>query len=902
MPLRPVSLAKTLSFTELPILEFLAPRVFKPWPKGLRNRKTYTTIQAGEEKATRLFLDRDSPHNVKHGRETSFGRELETLNVEVPATIKHPGTVVDQSFGGSVTYGSERSDSQPTGSWESGALTELPLSKVDQVPHGHGGFRNAYQNVWGSAPSLKPPRVAHNHAGVRPVSHEGAERLTEASTRWRERRTIRGLADRNIPCVRTKYIRSTPNGDSGLDVFSSSWSTDFTKLSRRFDGQLCKHKVPDTLRIRLAKQLVGRESIVQALDTASGEAFIAEWRALHTQERIALWPQIMLNALRKNPKSALKFLVTTCFEPLPPSYALSDSLEYIVCYYLYRVDNPATEDIDTLFRSIVQLLDHLEGGYLHLSQKTIFWLLSHLSTEQAEQFYTILNQHGQPIHENTLLNLMDKFARKGRTELAVEVLTKVSENGADFTKPQIESVCATLLQRRYRTSSDTMLSDSDIFATMLDLGLQPNIIFYNILLQNAIFAGDSDTPWQIHDMMLEIGINPDAYTYSILLNDAKLREDRPTVERILDIVKSSSITNEYIITDLLHAIFFLHEQDRRAGGVALNGRPFDHMLPLYNEYFDLEPLRHLMPEVYQDLIAPFDSIKMHPSKETLVVMLIALLRGFTNPNITPAWYEQFRKLVLDGHPDVMPLAESTHIYDAVIMSLGRWPGTLHLCTKVISDMFASYGENQNIDVQQADASPLSGDAVASSEQEELFTDSPFKHCQPSVRTWSILVKIFMDHQQPRAAEKVLSMMRSRGIAPNQVTWNSLAVGYARMQDISGTVNTIERLEHEGWVVDDVTMKGLQWIENQGALTQALQQKDSRRVGGLPSAENQRLEENVEEIIDTAGQVYQQEEDALRRTRESDRRLRKRLRKPLQPLNFGPGELVFPPKASHEAAG
>jgi hypothetical protein len=73
------------------------------------------------------------------------------------------------------------------------------------------------------------------------------------------------------------------------------------------------------------------------------------------------------------------------------------------------------------------------------------------------------------------------------------------------------------------------------------------------------------------------------------------------------------------------------------------------------------------------------------------------------------------------------------------------------------------------------------------------------------------------------------MMQRRGITPNQFTWNSLAIGYARLQDITSTVDVIDRFENEGWDVDNVIVSGLQVIENRGALKEALRQKDLRRA-------------------------------------------------------------------------
>jgi len=794
-------------------------------------------------------------------------------------------------------------------------------------------FRRAYEEIWGSERAMKrfPDMVALPREDTRDVvSTEKTERVQaivqgygrkarsepkvlrryvpiqadqlpyEAREGGRSLHRNRSIVRRTIRPVRTKYVRLTFGRNNHLESFSSLWTYYFTRLSRKYDSQLYEHRVPRSFRIRGV--VAGARSFARALYNASLQEVWEAWEVLPLTERKILWPQIMLGALRENPEWALKFLIAASSKPYAPNYAISDSLEYIVSHYLYEVQDPDAGSVAILFRTVIGLLASFDHYFFHLTQKTIFLLLSHISIDQAEHLYKTLVQRNHPIHENTILQFVHAFAKNGRTQLAVDVLRSFYNNGGDFTQPKVESVCATLLQRKFRGSSDGGMSDSEIFGLLLDLGLRPNIIFYNILLQNAVESDDSGTAWQIHDMLPGLGINADANTYSILLNDAKLRMDRPAMKRIVEIVESKGITNEYIITDLLHGMFLTYEQESKEAFMHTPPpAPWKRMLPLYAEYFTLEPIRDLLTQAYKNFALQSDRPKMHPPKETLVVMFIALLRGFTNPTSAPEWYHQFRAMVLSGHPDIVPLAESTHIYDAVIMCLGRWPVTLHLCTKVIGDMLSSYSAAQktqkrpdlplkkrktlqttlayhpasallsnstikdlgqwnslsrvnqalNMASEKKSAGEFSKDVEAidkdPSEGSKWGQAIIYGHCKPSVRTWSILLKAFMDNNQPRAAEKVLNMMRRIGITPNQVTWNSLAIGYARLQDIANTVDVIERFEDEGWEVNDITIRGLQVIENREALMEALQEKDRRRIKKLRAMEEAR--QAVEQQLD-----------------------------------------------------
>lgn len=615
------------------------------------------------------------------------------------------------------------------------------------------------------------------------------------------------------PAVRTKYVRFVLQKEDNPDDALRTWTTNFADISRRFDRLLASSERSTSLRPQRFPSSRHKAQLLQLLADASVQKFRNRWQQLSPEDQQTAWPGIMLYLLEKRPRLGLRFLMATACKPYPPSYAVSDSLEHIVCCYLYDVKDANPRDLHMLHDSIMQLLSN-HPDYAQLTDKTMYWLFRHLDATKTAELYLELVRLRQPMHENTLLHLVDIFARAGNTTLACDVLRHLKSTGADFSKSQVLSVCTTLLQRRYRGKSNSISADSELFALMLELGLRPNIVTYNVLISNALERGDSTTAWKIYDMIVEKGVKADEWTYSILLNDAKARMDKETIERILQQAKAENIHNEYVVTDLLHAMYLLHEEEKLGTVVELgSGSPFRRMLALYDEHFQIGPLRNLLPPRYLEALPPGDSSRPLPPKQTHVVMLIALLRGFNRPKSATNFYARFHQLVLDGHPDVLPLVQSSHIYDGIIMSLGRWSNTLPLCTKVIGDMIS----------------------LCSSSRKQSGTGNGIAHCPPTVHTWSILLKAFMDHNQPRAAEKVLAMMQSRGITPNQVTWNTLLTGYARQQDVVSTVHALERLEGDGWKVDEVTMKGLQRLHNREALMLALQRKEAKGNGARVKA-------------------------------------------------------------------
>jgi hypothetical protein len=68
MPLRPTFGTQRWSLRDVPILPFLAPRLFEPWPSRGDHRRNHTVSEAGSQEERCLELER-SEHKVEawHG-------------------------------------------------------------------------------------------------------------------------------------------------------------------------------------------------------------------------------------------------------------------------------------------------------------------------------------------------------------------------------------------------------------------------------------------------------------------------------------------------------------------------------------------------------------------------------------------------------------------------------------------------------------------------------------------------------------------------------------------------------------------------------------------------------------------------------------------------------------------
>jgi pentatricopeptide repeat protein len=320
----------------------------------------------------------------------------------------------------------------------------------------------------------------------------------------------------------------------------------------------------------------------------------------------------------------------------------------------------------------------------------------------------------------------------------------------------------------------------------------------NINILEACQAGDPATAWRIYDSMRAWMLKPDVYTYSILLNDAKKRDDVAAMEQMLSEAGEEGLLSQspFMAADHLHAIY-LWERKREDGGT-----PFTTMLSTYRMSFHVQPLKDLglLPEHYHQ--PPLPNL-MQPPPPPLGMMIIAFLAEFDGRLTCEALFNRYCDHINHGHPTISLLAATDYAANAYLMGLGRQLRTLHLCTSVIQYMLRPS--------KMPAAAAHRGDVVM--------------HATPTVQTWSILLAAFLRHGQRLAANKVLSMMRSKGLKPNLVTWNTLISGHAKLQDVDGALSALRGLKEDGFEMDDYTLKGLGRIRDRRRLVEALQESD-----------------------------------------------------------------------------
>ncbi|KAI6248633.1 hypothetical protein HI914_03576 [Erysiphe necator] len=555
-----------------------------------------------------------------------------------------------------------------------------------------------------------------------------------------------------------------------------------------------------------------------------------------------MWLEFFAKVLYSHPTRALEVL--EAFARILPKFlcipqtAIADILHCIIVHYFQDAKSTESEDLMHVATRIIDLLYTIPSSLvLPLSDHCVFLLLSNLPRPYLEDFYVYLSKNNAKVSIWTIMQFSSRLAKAGLLDLAFEAIQRLTGTNCHLNRPNSLSVFTSVLHHSHhdpKIPSDTL----KIFKYLISSGVKPNIFLYNVVLHSLIEGQEAQSAWAFYERMIQESIEPDVTTYSILLNDAKRRADTPTITRIIQIVRQHGKTSGYIITDIIHAIFLLHQKplsQSKSNVEHMNSQAvFDQMLQLYVEYFKLDKLFKLIPGLSHayKLSSNLDSSRplWDPPAPTLCVMITGFL-AIVDSIGAKNFYENFKNLVLTGHPAVASLVRTTYIYNVILMCFYKFEDRAKDAPDVIANML-SYDKENNIKDKSSETT-----SIASADHKTPKNNSnvnfsgvvPHSPAKPDVYTWSILVKIFMRLRLTRSAEKVLGMMVRRNIQPEMVTWTSLIAGYARMQDPIMTANAVNRFEEAGFESDDYILRVLSKVWQQKTLINEMEFPRSQKI-------------------------------------------------------------------------
>ncbi|KAL9002081.1 MAG: hypothetical protein Q9188_004973 [Gyalolechia gomerana] len=320
----------------------------------------------------------------------------------------------------------------------------------------------------------------------------------------------------------------------------------------------------------------------------------------------------------------------------------------------------------------------------------------------------------------------------------------------------------------------------------------------NAMILNAVEACDYQTAQAMFETARAHGIRRDTITYSTLLKVALQSSDASLVEKIMQMAEEDGALprNNQLVFCLVGTILQIAQAEET--GIVSSVSRYKTMLQFYARYCDIRPLQDLGIVLNVNGETKVTNVVSQPSPQLLSVMILGYIRLFGRNREVKELYYRYQSLIAQDHHLIASTAETEHLANAFLLCLGRSKTTFTMCPVILRDML------------------------------EPPVSTTVKVAKPTVQTWSIVLRSYFFNNQRAAGEKILQMMRASSVKPDQVAMNTIISGYAKMQDASAAVNTMQQMEAAGLQVDSYTLKGLTRIVNRDELLDAL-----RKVAAKP---------------------------------------------------------------------
>lgn len=581
------------------------------------------------------------------------------------------------------------------------------------------------------------------------------------------------------------------------------WTRQFARIYNGQEGHTSYPPLRGSLESRLLEQ--DKDQIFQLWKQLSSN--------LALPRRQDLWQSVMLWTLRHDHDKALNFLTATILDTThrsgAPRYAIEDALKFLVSIHLegQAANTESTNNLHRLVCNFATAADPRDNHARSISQKIVYLLLRHSDSHQTQTLYETLVNSRLNIDPHSLTHFMDKFARMGRPDLAMHALRRAAACGADVSSDYVQYSCIRLLRTRFDEVELYSLR-SHLVTEMLELGIRPGVPMLNAMILNAVEACDYQTAYSMFETARIHGIRRDTITYSTLLNIARQNVDESLIETIMQMAEEDGALprNNQLVFCLVITILQIALAEK--AGVTACASKYRDMLQVYARYCDISPLQVLgiHSDVHRDISST--GPVSQPSPQLLSVMILGYIRLFGQNYQVKELYYRHQRFIAQNHHLIAPTAETEHLANAFLFCLGQNRTTFTMCPIILQNML------------------------------EPPASTTVNVAKPTVHTWSIVLRSYFFNDQRAAGEKIIQMMRERGIQPSRVTMNTIISGYAKRQDASAAVNALQHMEAAGFEVDSYTFKGLTRITNRKQLLDAL-----RKVAEKPT----KTEEDVQSM-------------------------------------------------------
>lgn len=443
------------------------------------------------------------------------------------------------------------------------------------------------------------------------------------------------------------------------------------------------------------------------------------------------------------------------------------------------------------------------------SQDLLYSLVLLADPSDLKKAYDALIKARTRLAIGTVLHYASAFAEAGETEYALQCLERRLElfNRTDreaFVASDVfRWTCAAVLRGSMRQAKNYHETPG-IVAKFVEFGVKMDLLLYDVVMHNAMDAGDFATAFKVFNALEDNGLKADKHTYSILLHGCTTQTDPTMFKAFADFCskKAKELEDPWLATDYLYYVYVC-EQSKPGNSLDSN-----LMWRTYLDLFDWSPLkqftklgsRAMKDNLDQDSNASASDPtqkKLAPTEQALYLMLQTEIRSIQL--LAPAYLEKLyqtfkRGLSASAHPTLLSLATKPVIWNAFLHAFA------------VKEQYASASQ--------------------------LIRDMSAHGTNPNVYTWNMLMQAFFKSGQVAAANRVGALMRARGVQPDAYTYGVMVRGYAKAQLVERIGETMQFVP-ETEQLDPGLLRALAKVQARAELTESLERnrraKESRDV-------------------------------------------------------------------------
>ncbi|KAJ5112232.1 hypothetical protein N7532_000277 [Penicillium argentinense] len=557
----------------------------------------------------------------------------------------------------------------------------------------------------------------------------------------------------------------------------------------------------------------GTELLEKARSDCRG-SFRETWHALDRPTKARHWQRLAFWMMQHDPKALPDFLLVTTEGNDKPQFTITfDCIRFLENFYYADWLQDWRSGTHTYQSLVESCLPPRDWPIVTLAQKGVRLYVRRAGHQAVVSAFRIVRERTNQMCGETALCFMWRFTELGEIELALKAL-ELTLQLKDLKKDSkgVMRHCCKLL------TLDTVKDDKTgrnfhILPRLLKLGIQPDRDMMNVVLANAFKTGDPRIGNDMLQYMKDQEHIFDSYTYLTLLQDAIARGDRGQADSLIHEVETQEDLrkNPFLASKIFHSHYTFSVKHMDAD--ADPSRVFYSMLDMYNQLYDIRPLKELtiVPPHY----TPREGSKIPPGPVVLFLMIATFFRCQRGLPSVQRIYSRFREFAQQGHPLIAPLAATDHVYNEFLIALRGDARGLRSCVHLVEDML------------KPSSSEVNGQKI--------------DHAKPSMRTWCILLSAFLWNGHQQAATKIRQMMDKHKVKYNGATWNVIINGYANQQDIPQTAKAIKKMEEDGFAIDPYTMKSLRYLRDPERLWVAIDELDQTIPEATPAQPTQQPE-------------------------------------------------------------